>query len=258
MARLSRPESLELLRQSQSGDLKARDAFFNLNQPLVKYVARRFVRLGIEEDDLIQEGGIALLKCMASFDFSRKLQFSPYASSSIFGHIKNFVKTYTLIPTERNFHDSVIKWSRVKARLRSELLVEPSDEMINASLNWPKKKIKNIHLHGNMLFRNHLSLDEVVKENDRGANNDLTLSDIIPTKEESNLDMLLRKEREDQVQEAVMKLKDRWQRVLVIRHGLDDGENKTLRETSEIFGISHETIRKNEKDAFKELRRKLK
>lgn len=258
MARPSRPESLELLKQSQSGNLKARDEFFELNQPIVKYLAKRLERPETDIEDLMQEGGLALLKCMQSFDFSKNLQFSTYAMPYIYGHLQNFVKTNTLIPPQRQFHDSAMKWWREKARLKRDGMDDVSDEMVNQAFNWGEGKIRYINLHGNMVNNAPDSLDEVMRNYENGGNNDLTLADMVPAKEEATLDAMVKEEDAELLHKEVGKLKEKWQKVMIIRHGLDDGYFKSLQEVGDLLGLSKERIRQIEEVAIEKLREGLK
>ena len=54
--------------------------------------------------------------------------------------------------------------------------------------------------------------------------------------------------------EAVRSLPEREARVLEMRHGLDGGSNRTLREVSEVLGISQERARQVEIKALRTIR----
>lgn len=67
---------------------RARERFVAANMGLVKYVVRRDAGAGAEDfDDLVQEGTVALLEALESFDWRRGVRFSTWAVPMIRGRV---------------------------------------------------------------------------------------------------------------------------------------------------------------------------
>lgn len=67
-------------------------------------------------------------------------------------------------------------------------------------------------------------------------------------------DGILRREQRDAIKAALKTLTPRRQRVIEMRFGLDDGEERTLSEVAEAFGIGTERVRQIEAQALRNLR----
>jgi RNA polymerase sigma-B factor len=88
--------------------------------PLVRAVARDFVREDTDLDDLVQVGTIGLIKAVDRFDVDRGVDISSYAVPTIVGEIR------------RHFRDKA--WAMHVPRRLKELSVRPSrvlDELTN-------------------------------------------------------------------------------------------------------------------------------
>tara|TARA_Y100000310_G_scaffold339688_1_gene433144 strand:+ start:1578 stop:2267 length:690 start_codon:yes stop_codon:yes gene_type:complete len=65
---------------------------------------------------------------------------------------------------------------------------------------------------------------------------------------------VFKREINETVEEFLSVLKDRESRVLRLRHGIEDGQERTYKEIGEIIGLSVERIRQIEKKAYRTLR----
>ena len=63
--------------------LMTRNAIVRVNTSLVMAMARRTRTVGVELNDLISEGNLALMRCVDKFDVSRGFKFSTYACRAI-------------------------------------------------------------------------------------------------------------------------------------------------------------------------------
>lgn len=77
------------------------DEFIAANSGLVHHVARRYAlagaRLGLEYEDIAQEGFIGLIKAYNRFDDTLGYTFSTYAVPYIFGAIRLLLQNYGLV-----------------------------------------------------------------------------------------------------------------------------------------------------------------
>lgn len=69
-----------------------RDALFLEYSALVQAIATKFVGQGVELDDLRQAGAIGLMKAIGRFDSMRGIQFSSFATPTISGEIRRYLR----------------------------------------------------------------------------------------------------------------------------------------------------------------------
>lgn len=81
-----------LIRRYQTGDSSAVDALLEKYKYLVRKKARTLYLIGGENDDLIQEGMIALYKAIRNFDPDKERSFAGYAEVCIENALYNVIK----------------------------------------------------------------------------------------------------------------------------------------------------------------------
>lgn len=82
----------ELLTSAQQGDVTATDCLLEKYKSLVRKKARTLYLIGGDNDDLIQEGMIALYKAIQTYDASHESSFSAYATLCIEHKLYNVIK----------------------------------------------------------------------------------------------------------------------------------------------------------------------
>ena len=87
--------------------------------------------------------------------------------------------------------------------------------------------------------------------------NELLLSDIISTEDNYIIDEIENDEQKSEVLEAVNELRDRERQILILRFGLENGEEMTQKEVADYLGISQSYISRLEKRIIKKLRMRL-
>ena len=81
-----------IIARSHDGDDAATDFLLEKYKPLVKKKARTLFLIGGDNDDLIQEGMIALYKAIRAFRADRESSFVHYASLCIDNQLYNVIK----------------------------------------------------------------------------------------------------------------------------------------------------------------------
>ncbi|WAA10643.1 RNA polymerase sporulation sigma factor SigE [Fervidibacillus albus] len=112
-----------------------------------------------------------------------------------------------------------------------------------------------MYLRRNNKVRSEVSFDEPLNIDWDG--NELLLSDVLGTEEdiitkdlEANVDKKL-------LMKALHTLSDREKRIMELRFGLRDGEEKTQKDVADLLGISQSYISRLEKRIFKRLRKEF-
>lgn len=89
---LNEQETLCLIRLAKQGDKNAKETLLEHNTCLLKSILRRYLKKGVEYDDLYQLACIGFLKAIAGFDEAFGVRFSTYAVPMIAGEIKRFLR----------------------------------------------------------------------------------------------------------------------------------------------------------------------
>ena len=87
------PEETDLLiSDAKKGNLEAKGKLLDGNFPLIKSIVRRYLRKGVDYEDLYQLGCVGFLKAISNFDSKFGVKFSTYAVPMIAGEIKRFLR----------------------------------------------------------------------------------------------------------------------------------------------------------------------
>ena len=104
-------------------------------------------------------------------------------------------------------------------------------------------------------YKNEVSIDEPLNIDWDG--NELLLSDILGTDEDTVNGGIENEAEKNILLEAVERLPDREKCIMKMRFGLIDGKEKTQKEVADMIGISQSYISRLEKRIIKKLRREL-
>lgn len=94
---LTEKQEREYLERSSKGDLEARNKLVEHNLRLVAHIIKKYYGSGCEQDDLVSIGTIGLIKAINTYDMSKKIKLSSYASrcieNEILMHFRNCKKS---------------------------------------------------------------------------------------------------------------------------------------------------------------------
>lgn len=235
---LTAEEEKALLERIAEGDEDARKRFINSNLRLVISIAGRFADSNIPFMDLIQEGNIGLMTALSKFKTSFHTRFSTYAYPWILQYMQRYVHTKS---TDIYIPDNKIDLFRKVNEARSELFAKngfaPSDGDIARVLNVEEKVVRDI----TVMPWNVVSLDAPCSEYDEAAFGD-SIPDTSAGPEETAIGRILKQE----VRAFIDTLPKEEGSVMCCRYDFDGLGQRTLFETSELLGVSSETVRKAE------------
>lgn len=244
---LSPEEESELARRMDEGDETVKQLLVEANLRLVVSIAKRYVGRGMLFLDLIQEGNLGLIKAVEKFDYKKGFKFSTYATwwirQAITRAIADQARTIR-IPV--HMIETINKLIRISRQLMQELGRDPSPEELAQKMEMPVEKVREIQ---------KISQEPVSLETPIGEEEDSHLGDFIPDEDapapaEAAAYSLLK----EQLDEVLMSLNEREQKVLRLRFGLEDGRARTLEEVGKEFEVTRERIRQIEAKALRKLR----
>lgn len=140
---LTREEEIEISKHILEGDIDAQDQLITANLRLVVSIAKKYTKLGVPIQDLIQEGNIGLMKAVEKFDYTMGKKFSTYATFWIKQSILRYISSNKgVIRYPVYIYDNLAKIKKFMAKYKSKYSCEPSLEEIAAETELKVKDIK--------------------------------------------------------------------------------------------------------------------
>lgn len=226
---MNMPKLFELVKK---GDKAARDKLVEDNMRLVYSIAKRYLGLGYEMEDLSQIGCIGLIKAIDKFDVSYNVQFSTYAVPVIAGEIKRFLRDDGPIKMSRSIKDNLLKIKRAREKLSYCKEREATIEEIMEETNLSEEEVI-LSMGADVEIE---SINGTVYDN---GDSNITLGDRIPNK----VDYIQRSIDNIYVEELLGKLDEKERRIIELRYF----EEKKQAEVGKELGISQVQVSRIEK-----------
>jgi RNA polymerase sporulation-specific sigma factor len=239
---LKNEETIELLRRTKQGDMKAREELIAGNLRLVLSVLQRFAGRGENMDDLFQVGCIGLIKAIDNFNTELNVRFSTYGVPMIIGEIRRYLRDNSALRVSRSTRDTAYKVLQVKERYMAEHQREPSVDEIAQMLELRREDV----VMAMDAIVDPVSLFEPVYTDGGDA---LCVMDQVrdgKNTDEQWLDRIA-------IKEALSRLGSRERKILTMRFF----QGKTQMEVSSEVGISQAQVSRLEKSAIEQIRNSL-
>lgn len=238
----------------QQGNEQAKQDICIKNRALVDkyawaYGKKYITRLSF--DDLEQSGMIGLIKAAERFEIQKGYAFTTYATYWIRQSVvRDIYDTGFLIRLPVHMMEKVNKIANLEsAYLGQGISYEECIKNISIELGMPEEYVEYcMVLKINYLATSSLNIPV-------GEEEGTELMEFVPIEDEKSVeDIVMMGNLRESLEDVLSTLKDREQKVLRLRFGIDDGRARTLEEVGKEFNVTRERIRQIEAKALRKLR----
>ncbi|HQC84104.1 MAG TPA: sigma-70 family RNA polymerase sigma factor [Bacilli bacterium] len=230
-------------------DPEAKERFFCSNLRLVISIAKKYSNRGVDLEDLVSQGNLGLMTAVDRFDPTKGTKFSTYATWWIRQVIRRYIDdTARTIRYPVHLCQTISRINKFIYEYKLKYAVDPDDETIMKELDINEDTFMCYKMS---LIKNS-SLDQNVAEGDHSES---TLGEFVEDTKVDVFESAYKPLLEQGIDEAMKRrLTPREYQIIRLRFGFDDGEEKTLEQVGDKFGVTRERIRQIEAKALRTLR----
>ncbi|KAI3874569.1 hypothetical protein MKX03_028578 [Papaver bracteatum] len=225
---------------------RSREKMIYSNFRMVVHVAKNYQGKGMNLQDLLQEGSKGLIKSLEKFKPHAGCRFSTYAywwirqsvRKAIFHHSKSIrlpENVYNALRQVKNAKEVLIKEGH-----------QPTNEEIAKQVGFTVGKLERLLI----TTKTPLSMQRPIWSDQATTFQAVTADPKVETPEQGVSKDLMRRH----VRNLLSILPPKEKRIIRLRYGIEDGEQKSLAQIGDVFGLSKERVRQLENRALDKLR----
>ncbi|MGI5058179.1 sigma-70 family RNA polymerase sigma factor [Treponema pectinovorum] len=242
-------EEVALSKEIEKGSRCAKEKLINCNLRLVISIAKKFMNIPrVSIMDLIQEGNLGLMTAASKYNYGFKTRFSTYAYTWILQYMLRYLYNKTSPITLPHRKEELLrKIVTSKEEFKQAFNREATISELSSYCGISERDLT----HALSYSYTVTSID--CETSEEGS---VTLGDLIPDNKYNPEVNYLREEEKNNIKEMVAGLSDCEKKVIYGRYNFNcDEHTPTLRELSELLGVSAETVRQIEIRAVKKIKK---
>ncbi|XP_030927364.1 RNA polymerase sigma factor sigF, chloroplastic [Quercus lobata] len=228
----------------------SRQKLIYANLRMVVHIAKQYLGRGLSFQDLLQEGSMGLMKSVVKFKPQAGCRFGTYAYWWIRQTIRKAIFQHSrTIRLPENVHTLLGKIMESKRILIQEGNHHPTKEDLARHVGITLDKLEKLLYNTRM----PLSMQQPVWADQKTTFQEVTADTGIEIPDVSVAKQLMRQH----VRNLLSNLSPRERKIIRLRFGIENGEQKSLAEIGNMFGLSKERVRQLESRALYRLKQCL-
>lgn len=259
MKNTNKYENEKLLKEIKNGNKEALNLFLIKNINFVRNIAIKYQNLGLELDDLVQEGLIGLCEALEKFDLKRNLQFTTYSTYCVKANIfKAVQKKGRSIYLPKEIYIKIHKLKQLINDLAIKLGRFPNLDEIIIEANISKEEFILLYSY----FEAPISIYDISLYIDEETEN-VNEKELLYSLLDNNVDVHFKLELQEmkKLVNNLFKccdLSENAVKIIKMRYGYYDGKIYKYKEIGDMLGISIQDVYSHEIRALTKFRKHYK